>query len=80
MNRLQEPAERICSWIGRLRAAFDRLDLLGHGMSGSGSSYYGLCRGPRHARRVAQILRASRIGWTMPVTSLGPRLANARLS
>ena len=60
-NRLQEAAERLSPWIERLRDAFGRLDCLGHQMSGSGTSYLGLCRHAGHARGVAARLRAA--GW-----------------
>lgn len=53
LNRLQQPAESLSPWIGRLRDAFDKLDCVGHQMSGSGSSYFALCRNARHARRLA---------------------------
>jgi len=62
VNRLQQPAESLSRWIGRLRDAFQASDCLGHQMSGSGSSYFGVCRSARHARRVAQTLRARNIG------------------
>ncbi len=52
-NRLEEVAETLSPWIGRLGGQFKELDCLGHGMSGSGSSYFGLCRDARHARRIA---------------------------
>jgi len=46
-------AARLTAWIGRLRHEFSRLDCLGHQMSGSGTSYFGLCRHARHARAIA---------------------------
>ncbi len=61
-NRLQPAAELQSPWIGRLREVFSDQDLLGHGMSGSGSSYFGLCRHARQARRLARRLQASGIG------------------
>ena len=43
--------------------SLQRQDVLGHQMSGSGSSYFGLCRSARHARRVASRLAGpQRIG------------------
>jgi 4-diphosphocytidyl-2-C-methyl-D-erythritol kinase len=60
-NRLQEAAERLSPWIERLRDAFGQLDCLGHQMSGSGTSYLGLCHHASHARGVAARLRAA--GW-----------------
>jgi 4-diphosphocytidyl-2-C-methyl-D-erythritol kinase len=61
-NRLQSAAERQSPWIGRLRAAFERTDCLGHQMSGSGSSYFGICRHAGHARRLAGRLRSAGLG------------------
>ena len=58
-NRLQEVAERLSPWIERLSNEFAKLDCLGHGMSGSGSSYFALCRHARHARRIAGCLQAN---------------------
>jgi 4-diphosphocytidyl-2-C-methyl-D-erythritol kinase len=56
-------------WIGRLQGEFDRLDCLGHGLSGSGSSYFGLCRHARHARRIARRLKMLNIGSVFAVRS-----------
>jgi 4-diphosphocytidyl-2-C-methyl-D-erythritol kinase len=61
-NALQPAAERLSPWIGRLRCEFAMLDCFGHQMSGSGTSYFGLCRHARHARRLAARLRARGIG------------------
>ena len=61
-NRLQEAAETLSPWIVRLRRAFDRADCWGHRMSGSGTSYFGVCRSRRHARQLAGALRAAGLG------------------
>ena len=61
-NRLQAPASALSPWIDEMAARFTRLDLPGHVMSGSGTSYFGLCRHAGHARRVARGLYASGIG------------------
>ncbi len=61
-NRLEPAAEQLSPWIDRLRSAFAAQDCYGHQMSGSGSSYFGLCRSAAHARRVAARLRAVRLG------------------
>lgn len=61
-NRLQETAEQLCPWVDRLRLCFERTDVLGHQMSGSGTSYFGICRSARHARHVAARLRGARLG------------------
>ena len=52
-NRLQPAAEALSPWVKRLQQEFAQLDLLGYGMSGSGTSYFGLCRHARQARRSA---------------------------
>jgi len=57
-NRLQPAAETLSPWVARLRHEFSQLDCLGHGMSGSGTAYFGLCRHARQAQRNARRLRA----------------------
>jgi 4-diphosphocytidyl-2-C-methyl-D-erythritol kinase len=69
LNRLQPAAASLSPWIGRLQGEFGRWDFLGHGMTGSGTSYFGLCRHARHARRIAGRLRASRLGSVFAVRS-----------
>lgn len=61
-NRLQPPAEALSPWIGRLRDAFAETDVLGHQMSGSGTSYFGVCRNAAHARRVKSRLACRGLG------------------
>jgi 4-diphosphocytidyl-2-C-methyl-D-erythritol kinase len=61
-NRLQPVAETLSPWVARLRREFAQRDCLGHGMSGSGTSYFGLYRHARHARRSAQQLQAKGLG------------------
>jgi 4-diphosphocytidyl-2-C-methyl-D-erythritol kinase len=61
-NRLQVAAERQSPWIGRLASVFGSMDCLGHQMSGSGSSYFGICRHAGHARRLAGRLRSADLG------------------
>jgi 4-diphosphocytidyl-2-C-methyl-D-erythritol kinase len=68
-NRLQPAAESLSPWIERLRREFEGTDCLGHGMSGSGTSYYGLCRHARHARRIARRLAANGRGSVFVVRS-----------
>jgi len=69
-NRLEEAAGRLSPWIERLRIAFGRLDCLGHQMSGSGTSFVGICRHADHARRVAARLRAAGLGAVFAVRTL----------
>ncbi len=73
-NRLQPAAERLSPWITRLRDAFERTTCLGHQMSGSGSSYFGICRHAGHARRVAGRLQAAGLGavFVTATQGLGP--------
>ncbi len=61
-NRLQQAAQQLSPWIPRLEQEFSHLDCLGHGMSGSGTSYFGLCRHARHARRAMRYLQARGVG------------------
>lgn len=68
-NRLQPAAERLSTWIGQLQRRLAQEDCLGHGMSGSGSSYFGLCRHARHARRVGRRLQANGVGSVFIVQS-----------
>ena len=69
LNRLQPAAERLSPWVERLQREFSRLDVLGHGMSGSGTSYFGICRHARHARRCARRLEANGVGAVFVVRS-----------
>ncbi|NLF08779.1 MAG: 4-(cytidine 5'-diphospho)-2-C-methyl-D-erythritol kinase [Pirellulaceae bacterium] len=68
-NRLQPAAEKLSPWMERLGREFARLNLQGHGMSGSGTSYFGLCRNARDARRIAGQLRSRSIGVVFAVRS-----------
>jgi 4-diphosphocytidyl-2-C-methyl-D-erythritol kinase len=68
-NRLQPAASRLSSWIARLQRIFQQSDCLGHGMSGSGSAYFGLCRHAIHARRLARRLEARGVGYVFAVRS-----------
>ena len=61
-NRLESVAEQLSPWINRVRRELSKRDCLGHGMSGSGTCYFGLCRHARDARRTARWLQARGIG------------------
>lgn len=61
-NSLQTPAEEICPMVRQIRRHFERLDFVAHQMSGSGTSYFGICRSARQARRYASLLRAQGLG------------------
>jgi 4-diphosphocytidyl-2-C-methyl-D-erythritol kinase len=69
VNRLQPPAEELSPWISRLSALFAKTDCLGHQMSGSGSSYFGICRNARQARCLASRIRAAGLGLTFQATT-----------
>ena len=68
-NRLEEPAASLSPWVGRLRDEFKRVDCVAAQMSGSGTSYFGICRSARHARRVAARLRSRSVGRVYQVHS-----------
>lgn len=62
-NDLAEPAERLAPELRSIRRVFERLDCVAHQMSGSGTSYFGICRSARHAGRVASQLRSAGVGY-----------------
>ncbi len=66
-NRLQAAAEQLSPWIARLGRLLAGEDCLGHGMSGSGTAYYGLFRSALQARRVARRLLARGVGCVVAV-------------
>jgi len=68
-NRLQAAAEQLSPWIARLGRLLAGEDCLGHGMSGSGTAYFGLFRSALQARRVARRLLARNVGCVVAVRS-----------
>lgn len=58
LNRLQPAAGRLLNEIGKLEEVFSELPCLGHQMSGSGSSYFGVFRNRRCANAAAARLSA----------------------
>lgn len=70
-NRLQSAAARLSPWIERAEVHMDQTDVLGHQMSGSGTSYFGLCRNATHARRVARQLGTRGLGRVRAVRTWG---------
>ncbi len=62
-NGLQGPAETLSSDVRRLRSLFEQESVVGHQMSGSGSSYFGVCRSHRHAMGIASRLRSAGVPW-----------------
>ena len=63
LNDLQPPAEILNDDVRRLRERFNALPVLGHQMSGSGTSYFGICASSRHAAMIAARLRAAGVPW-----------------
>lgn len=61
-NSLQPAAEKLNPEVTQLRKRFDGESVLGHLMSGSGSSYFGLCTTRRQAQRIAARFRNSQAG------------------
>jgi 4-diphosphocytidyl-2-C-methyl-D-erythritol kinase len=61
-NRLQDAAEALCPWIATLNRELAAQDCLADQMSGSGTSYFGICRHALHARRVARRLQSRGLG------------------
>ena len=66
-NGLQAPAEALSSDVRELRKLFEQLPVAGHQMSGSGSSYFGMCASRRQALRVASRLRSAGVPWVQVV-------------
>ncbi len=56
-NCLQEPAEQLCAWVKQIAQAMDKLPVVAHQMTGSGSCYFAVCHTWREARCVASRLR-----------------------
>ncbi len=68
-NGLQAPAETLSSDVRRLRSLFEQVSVVGHQMSGSGSSYFGVCRSRRHAMGIASRLKSAGIPWVQVARS-----------
>lgn len=83
-NGLQAPAEELSPWIGKLRNTFASTGCVAHQMSGSGSSYFGLCWHAGQARRIARRLRAMNLGAVMVAESVGtfrnPQMQSGQLA
>jgi len=70
-NRLQEVATKLAPCINGIARFFDDTDVSGHQMSGSGTSYFALCRNRWHARQIASRLRATQLGMVFSATTIG---------
>ncbi len=68
-NGLQAPAECLNRDVRQMRRLFERLPVIGHQMSGSGSSYFGICASHRQAMGIASCLRAAGVPWVQAVRS-----------
>lgn len=68
-NGLQAPAEALNPDVRQMRQLFERLPVIGHQMSGSGSSYFGICASSRQAQGIASRLRAAGVPWVRAVRS-----------
>ena len=71
-NRLELAASKLTPWIETISGVMQRLSVCGHQMSGSGTSYFAICRNHRHARQIATRLRATRLGSTFVASTTGP--------
>jgi 4-diphosphocytidyl-2C-methyl-D-erythritol kinase len=61
-NRLQPAACSLYAGMEQWRTALSGVGLCGAWMTGSGSSWFGVARSARHARRVAGWLTAQNLG------------------
>lgn len=61
-NSLQAPAEMLNPEVKRLIHEFERQPFVGHMMTGSGTSCFGVCRHRNEARMAAARLKALRLG------------------
>lgn len=68
-NRLRPVAARLTPWIDRLVDRFNRLGVIGAGMSGSGSTCFAICRSAAEARHLAAKVRQRGV-WTCRVRTL----------
>ena len=69
LNDLQGPAERLNDEVRQLREHFSKLPVLGHQMTGSGTSYFGICASLQQARVIAARLRAVGVPWVQVASS-----------
>lgn len=69
LNSLQAPAEMLSIDVRELKDRFERLPLIRHQLTGSGSAYFGICRDARQARRIARQLRHEGVPWVVAVST-----------
>jgi len=70
LNRLEESATRLMPAIGELKSQMSQLSFPGQQLTGSGSSYFAVCRNRAHARRAANQLRGCRLGHVFSAASI----------
>lgn len=56
-NCLQAAAATLSEWMERIARTMEKMPVVAHQMTGSGSAYFGICRTWHDARRVASMLR-----------------------
>ena len=72
-NRLETFAMSMTPAIGKQKEIFDRLNCVGHQMSGSGSSYFGVFRNTVDAQRAAKIATSDYGNTIFACSTLGRR-------
>ncbi len=68
-NGLQAAAEQLSETVEEMHREFDKEDVIAHQLSGSGTSYFGVCGSAHSARKVAARLKARRVGRVFAVSS-----------
>ena len=68
-NALQAAAARLEPRINAIVELFDRLPVVAHQLSGSGSAYFAICRSHRHATELASVLRGRGVGQAYAVAT-----------
>ena len=69
-NSLQQPAIELNPDVARLSQLFSRLPVLGHQMSGSGTSYFAICQQLKQARHLAGRLKGQFEGHLFVVSTV----------
>jgi 4-diphosphocytidyl-2-C-methyl-D-erythritol kinase len=70
-NDLEPAALQVAPRLRALRSRLEQFPFLGVGMSGSGSTFFGICRDAASARRLAREVRAKRLGRVWAITAGG---------
>jgi len=84
LNRLAQPATELTDQLDRMSDLFDRVGSLGHQMSGSGSSYFGIFPNRKSARfarqRLANQLNDCRVFAVRTLAAMDPTVAPPMLA